>query len=99
MPKPRGSAATTAERDGLSLLDGAGAFATLLYVGADAERRLDAVRALLTGRSGASLVGERLTVRALAAVGACARAASSGQLSQLSAGSLPRLWHHLGTRA
>jgi urease accessory protein len=80
------------ERDALSLLDGAGAFATVLYVGADVERRLDGVRALLTGRSGASLVGERLTVRAIAPSGLALRKILGPVVASL-AGSLPRLWH------
>lgn len=80
------------ERDGLSLLDGSGAFATILYIGADAERRLEPVRALLTGRSGASLVGERLTVRALAPSGLALRRILGPVVATL-AGSLPRLWH------
>ena len=80
------------ERDSTSLLDGAGAFATVLYIGADAERRLDAVRAALSGRSGASLVGERLTMRAVAPSGLALRRIL-GPVVALLAGSLPRLWH------
>jgi urease accessory protein len=80
------------ERDAPSLLDGAGAFATVLYIGADAERRLDPVRAVLGGRSGASLVGERLIVRAIAPSGLALRKILGPVVAQL-AGSLPRLWH------
>jgi urease accessory protein len=80
------------ERDGMSLLDGAGAFATVLYIGADADRRLDPVRAILSGRSGASLVGERLTIRAIAPSGLALRKIL-GPVVALLAGSLPRLWH------
>lgn len=79
-------------RDALSLLAGAGAFATVLYVGDDAERRLEPVRALLTGRSGASVVGERLVVRTLAPSGLALRRLI-GPIVALLAGSLPRLWH------
>ena len=82
------------ERDGLSLLDGALAFATLLYVGDDAERRLEPIRALLTGRSGASRIGERLVVRAIAESGLALRRIIGPIVANLSgAGSLPRLWH------
>lgn len=82
------------ERDGLSLLAGAGAFATLLYVGADAERKLEPSRALLSGQSGASVVGERLVVRAIAASGLALRKIITPIVAQLSgAGALPRLWH------
>ena len=82
------------ERDGLSLLDGALAFATLLYIGPDAERRLEPVRAMLTGRSGASVIGERLVVRAIADSGLALRRLITPIIAHLSgAGSLPRLWH------
>jgi len=82
------------ERDGLSLLDGALAFATVLYVGDDAERRLEPVRARLTGRSGASVIGERLIVRAMAPSGLALRRIIAPIIATLSgAGTLPRLWH------
>ncbi|MBN9308655.1 urease accessory protein UreD [Devosia sp.] len=82
------------ERDGLSLLAGANAFATLLYVGADAEWRLDRVRPLLSGASGASVIGERLVIRAMAPSGLALRRIITPIIAQLSgAGALPRLWH------
>jgi urease accessory protein len=82
------------ERDGLSLLDGAGALASILYIGADAERKVDAARSLLSGRSGISLVGERLVVRALAESGLALRRIIAPIIGELSsAGALPRLWH------
>jgi urease accessory protein len=82
------------ERDGLSLLDGRLAFATLLYVGADAERKLERTRALCGHDAGASLVGERLVVRALAASGLALRKTIAPIIAELSgAGTLPRLWH------
>ena len=81
------------ERDGLSLLDGALAFATVLHIGPNPERKLDAVRALLPGSGGASVIGERLTVRLLAASGLALRRSLSPIIALLSsAGSLPRLW-------
>jgi urease accessory protein len=82
------------ERDALSLLDGALAFATVLLIGPEAERKLAPVRALLHGRSGASLVGDRLTVRAMAESGLALRKIIGPVIAELSgAGSLPRLWH------
>jgi urease accessory protein len=81
------------ERDGLSLLDGALAFATVLHISPTAEARLEAVRALLPPTGGASLIGDRLTVRLLAANGLALRRAVSPIIALLSsAGSLPRLW-------
>ena len=81
------------ERDGLSLLDGALAFATVLHIGPDAERRLEAVRALLPETGGASAIGERLTVRLLAESGIALRRSLSPIIALLSsAGSVPRLW-------
>ncbi|WP_299639593.1 urease accessory protein UreD [Devosia sp.] len=82
------------ERDGISLLAGANAFATLLYVGADAEQKLGRVREKLTGEAGASVIGERLVVRALAASGLALRRIITPIIADLSgAGALPRLWH------
>jgi urease accessory protein len=82
------------ERDGLSLLDGCGAFATVLYIGADTTRKRDALRPLLTGRSGASAVGDRLVVRAIAPSGLALRKIIAPIVATLSsAGALPRLWH------
>jgi len=81
------------ERSGSSLLNGALAFATVLHVSPDAERKLDAVRALLPEAGGASLAGERLTVRLLAASGLALRRSLSPIIALLSnAGALPRLW-------
>ncbi len=81
------------ERDGNSLLAGALAFATVLHVSPQAERQLDAVRALLPETGGASVIGERLTVRLIADSGLALRRALSPIIAQLSsAGALPRLW-------
>ncbi len=66
----------------------------MLYVGDDAGRRLEPVRALLTGRSGASVIGERLIVRAMAESGLALRRIIAPIIATLSgAGTLPRLWH------
>ena len=82
-----------AERSSLSLLDGASAFATVLHIAPDAERRLDTVRALLPESGGASVIGDRLTIRLLAGSGLALRRSLSPIIALLSsAGSLPRLW-------
>jgi urease accessory protein len=81
------------ERDALSLLDDALAFATVLHVAPHAERKLDSVRALLPESGGASVIGERLTVRLLAANGLALRRSLAPIIALLSsAGSIPRLW-------
>jgi urease accessory protein len=82
------------ERDSLSLLAGAAAFATILYVGADAEAKLAAIRALpAQPQLGSSVIGERLVVRALAPTGLALRRAIVPIIALLSgAGRLPRLW-------
>jgi urease accessory protein len=83
------------ERDGLALLDGANAFATVLFVGPNPERKLDAVRALLPegGRAAASAVGDRLIVRTIAQSGLALRRVIVPVIAMLSgAGALPRLW-------
>jgi urease accessory protein len=87
-------AGEAAERDALSLLDGSLAFATVLLVGPEAERKLETVRAMLTGRAGASLVSDRLIVRAMAKSGLALRRMIGPIIAELSgAGTLPRLWH------
>ncbi|MGV3492152.1 MAG: urease accessory protein UreD [Devosia sp.] len=81
------------ERNSLSLLAGARAFATVLHIAPDAGRKLDAVRALLPPTGGASLIGERLTIRLLAPSGIVLRRSLSPIIALLSkAGALPRLW-------
>jgi urease accessory protein len=85
--------ASNAERDSLSLLNGALAFATILHIAPDPERRLDAVRALLPPTGGASVIGERLIVRLLAESGIALRRSLAPLIALLSdAGSVPRLW-------
>lgn len=87
-----------AERDGLSLLAGKRALATILHVAPDADtcqRRLAELRTMLSGNEiAASAQGERLVIRALAQTGLALRRLIVPILSHLSgAGSLPRLWH------
>ncbi|MEQ1901308.1 MAG: urease accessory protein UreD [Devosia sp.] len=82
------------ERDSSSLLAGALAFATILHIAPDAGRRLESVRALLPQKGGASLIGERLTVRILAESGLALRRAIAPIIAVLSStGAVPRLWH------
>jgi urease accessory protein len=84
----------TLEREGLSLLAGARAFATILHLGSAAERKLEAIRPLLSPTAGASLVGERLTVRLIAESGLALRRVLAPIIAVLSgAGSVPRLWN------
>lgn len=90
---------TLAERNGLSLLSGCRAFASVLHVAASADQcaaTLARLRAALPpdGRIAASANGERLVIRALAQTGLALRRLIVPILSELSgAGSLPRLWH------
>lgn len=87
-------------RQGLSLLNGKRAFATIVHIAAGAvaaEARLVAIRALLSGIPGqiaASVIGERLVIRALAPGGLALRRQIVPLLAELSGtGSVPRLWH------
>lgn len=90
---------TLAERNGLSLLAGCRAFASVLHVAPSPERcaaTLARLRPLLPqdGRIAASANGERLVIRALAQTGLALRRLVVPILSELTgAGSLPRLWH------
>lgn len=83
------------EREGLPLLRGAKAFATVLYAGANAEACAHRVRAVLPDESniGMSLIGERLIVRALANSGLELRRRIVPIIAMLAAaGGVPRLW-------
>lgn len=82
-----------ADRDSLSLLDGASAFGTILFIGDNAERKLQKVRRLIpaAARAGASLVDDRLIVRAVAASALMLRRIIVPILAELSqGGALPR---------
>lgn len=87
------------ERDGMSLLRGCRAFASILHVAASpekAEQLLDRVRALhpADGLIAVSVNGERLVIRAMARTGLALRKLLVPTLIELTgAGSLPRLWH------
>jgi urease accessory protein len=90
---------TAPERNGLSLLSGCRAFASVLHVAPSADQcaaTLERLRTLMPpdGRIAASANGARLIVRALAQTGLALRRLIVPILSELSgAGSLPRLWH------
>lgn len=92
-------AGTGSERDGLSLLRGCRAFASILHVAADADEAqtlLERIRALHPedGPIAASANGERLVVRAMAPTGLALRKLLVPTLIELTgAGALPRLWH------
>jgi Urease accessory protein UreH len=88
-----------AERDGLSLLAGNRAFATLLHIAANADRAAALAERLRGSFAadraiGASANGERLVIRAMAESGLALRRIIVPALIELTgAGSLPRLWH------
>ena len=90
---------TMAERDGLSLLSGQRAFATIVHVAPSADKCAATyvrLRNVLPAdsRIAASAIGERLVLRALARTGLALRRLIVPILSELSgAGTLPRLWH------
>lgn len=83
------------ERDGLALLSGARAFATLLHIAPDAERRLERLAPVLPddSRIGASVIGEKLVLRAMDGSGLALRRLLVPILAALAMGGLPRLWH------
>lgn len=87
------------ERDGLSMLAGNNAFATILHVAADrdrAEALLQRVRSIFPQgyAIAASANGQRLVIRAMAESGLALRRMIVPALLELTgAGSLPRLWH------
>ena len=83
------------ERDGMSSLRGANAFATILAIGPNAERKRDQLRALLPGDAdiGVSAIGERLILRAFAPSGLALRRLIVPAIAMLTpSGTLPRLW-------
>ena len=90
---------TPAERDGLSLLSGQRAFATIVHIAPTSDQcaaALARLRATLPAGDSiaASANGERLVVRALARTGLALRRLIVPILLELSgAGTLPRLWH------
>ncbi len=87
------------ERDGLSLLAGCNAFASIVHIAASedgAQRLGDRLKAdLPQGRGIAlSIMGERIVIRALAESGLALRRLIVPALVTLAgAGTLPRLWH------
>lgn len=86
---------TDGERDGLSLLAGNNAFATVLAITPHAAEKLEALRHLLAPElaAAASVIGDRLVLRALAPSGLALRRILAPAIALLSgAGALPRLW-------
>lgn len=87
------------ERDGLSLLRGSRAFASILHVAANEDMAiamLSKIRGLIpsAGQIAASANGERLVIRAMAPTGLALRRLIVPTLVALTgAGTLPRLWH------
>src|SRR5690606_32555081 len=80
-------------RNNIALLDGARAYATLCYVAADAARHIAPVKALLADHAtaGASLIGDKLTMRALANSGYQLRKIITPVIARLG-GAVPKLW-------
>lgn len=73
--------------------DGAGAIASVLYYGPDAEAHLHVVRDTLTGKTGVSLIRpDLLFIRALATDSFYLRATLIPALTRLLCGPLPRPW-------
>lgn len=91
--------ARAAEREGISLLAGHNAFATILHVAADSDRADALLRKMRNlfpqdGAIAASANGQRLVIRAMAESGLALRRMIVPTLIELTgAGSLPRLWH------
>lgn len=90
---------TDSERDSISLLNGSRAFATIIHLARTedgAKTLLDRLRALMPqdGAIAASVLGERIVIRAQAPTGLALRRLIVPILVELSgAGTLPRLWH------
>jgi urease accessory protein len=87
------------ERDSIALLAGCNAFATIVHIAASADRAAalsERIRADLPRGRGiaASVIGERLVIRAMAESGLHLRRLIVPTLVTLAgAGALPRLWH------
>ncbi|RYG22910.1 MAG: urease accessory protein UreD [Burkholderiales bacterium] len=90
---------TLGERNGISLLAGHRAFATIVHIAPNEDRcaaRLASIRAMLPSKESiaASAIGERLVIRALGRSGLALRRLVVPILAHLSVtGTLPRLWH------
>lgn len=82
-------------RTNRALLDDARAFGTLCFIGEDADRKAEQTKALLAAcpNAGVSTIGDKLTVRALAASGYDLRKILMPVIALLAAGqAVPRLW-------
>jgi urease accessory protein len=79
--------------DNAAVLAGGGAMASVLYVGDDADRRLEAVRSTLGGTGGASAFSGKLVARVVAADGLSLRRLLVPALEALRGGRpLPKTW-------
>ncbi|MCD7058700.1 urease accessory protein UreD [Pelagibacterium xiamenense] len=82
-------------RANIALLNGARAYATLCYVADDAERHIEALKAILSPfeTAGASRIGEKIVMRAAAPSGYRLRKIVMPAIAALAAGNaVPRLW-------
>jgi urease accessory protein len=76
-----------------AVLAGAGAMATILYVGDESERRLEALRATIGAAGGASAFGGKLLARVTAEGGAALRRVLiPGLVGLLDGAALPTIW-------
>ncbi|MGH6922776.1 MAG: urease accessory protein UreD [Propylenella sp.] len=76
-----------------AVLAGAGAMATILYVGAESERHLEAMRASIGDTGGASAFGGKLLARVTAEGGAALRRVLiPGLVGLLDGAALPTIW-------
>ncbi|WMT87213.1 urease accessory protein UreD [Pelagibacterium sp. 26DY04] len=85
----------TLARDNMALLGGARAYATLLYIAPDAERRIEKLKQLAADHPGAgvSRIGDKIVLRALDRSGYHLRKIVMPAIAALAgAGAVPRLW-------
>ncbi|WMT92091.1 urease accessory protein UreD [Pelagibacterium sp. H642] len=88
-------AGDTLARDNIALLGGARAYATLLYIAPDAERRIEKLKQLVADHPGAgvSRIGDKIVLRALGRSGYHLRKIVMPAIAALAgAGAVPRLW-------
>lgn len=85
----------TLARANIALLGGARAYATLLYIAPDAERRIEKLKQLVADHPGAgvSRIGDKIVLRALGRSGYHLRKIVMPTIAALAgAGAVPRLW-------
>ncbi|WP_404400361.1 urease accessory protein UreD [Pelagibacterium halotolerans] len=82
-------------RANIALLDGARAYATLLYAGTDAEQQIETLKTILAPfkTAGASRIGDKIVMRAAASSGYRLRKIIMPAIAALATGNaVPRLW-------